>query len=103
MHVQIVLPDTPNAAQTRAADVLVEHLGMILKTPPTIGDASGKSDLQILIGPGDATSDLARGRLVEYSRVAWTTLNLIVIRGGLIALFGVWVLTRRELGTVIRR
>jgi len=51
----------------------------------------------------DATSDLARGRLVEYSRVAWTTLNLIVIRGGLIALFGVWVLTRRELGTVIRR
>lgn len=59
MHVQIVLPDTPSAAQTRAADVLVEHLGMILQDPPTIGDASGKSDLQILIGPGDATSDLA--------------------------------------------
>ncbi len=51
----------------------------------------------------DATSDLARGRLIEYSRIGKTLLGMIVLRGGLIAAVGMWILTRRELGVVIRR
>ena len=51
----------------------------------------------------DATSDLAKGNLVEYSRIGKAFLNLIVIRTGLIAGLGIWILTKRELGTVIKR
>jgi hypothetical protein len=51
----------------------------------------------------DTTSDLARGRLIEWRRIGSDLLRLIVVRAGLIAAFGMWVLTRRELGTVIRR
>lgn len=51
----------------------------------------------------DATSDLARGRLIEWREIGSDLVWLIVIRGGLIAALGMWVLTRRELGTVIRR
>lgn len=51
----------------------------------------------------DATSDLARGRLIEWRAIGSDLVWLIVIRGGLIAALGMWVLTRRELGTVIRR
>lgn len=51
----------------------------------------------------DATSDLARGRLIEWRRIGGDLVRLILLRGGLIAALGMWVLTRRELGTVIRR
>lgn len=51
----------------------------------------------------DATSDLARGRLIEWSRIGSNLTWLIIIRGGLIAAVGMFVLTRRELGVVIRR
>jgi hypothetical protein len=51
----------------------------------------------------DATSDLARGRLIEWRRIGGDLVRLILVRGGLIAALGMWVLTRRELGTVIRR
>jgi hypothetical protein len=65
--------------------------------------ARGVSVVVVSVDDFDATSDLARGRLVEYKRMLDATLNLIVFRGGLIALLGIWVLNRRELGTVIRR
>jgi hypothetical protein len=51
----------------------------------------------------NTTSDLARGRLIEWRRIGDDLVWLIVVRAGLIAGFGMWVLTRRELGTVIRR
>lgn len=51
----------------------------------------------------DATSDLAKGNLVEYRRIGKAFLNLIVIRTGLIAGLGIWILTKREFGTVIKR
>lgn len=51
----------------------------------------------------DATSDLARGRLIEWREIGGDLVWLIMIRGGLIAALGMWILTRRELGTVIRR
>ncbi|MBN2451264.1 MAG: hypothetical protein JXR77_12795 [Lentisphaeria bacterium] len=51
----------------------------------------------------DATSDLARGRLIEWTRIGKDLFGLILLRGGLIAALGMWVLSRRELGTVIRR
>jgi hypothetical protein len=51
----------------------------------------------------DATSDLARGRLIEWRQIGGDLVSLVILRGGLIAALGMWVLTRRELGTVIRR
>lgn len=51
----------------------------------------------------NTTSDLARGRLIEWRQIGNDLLWLIVVRAGLIAALGMWVLTRRELGTVIRR
>lgn len=51
----------------------------------------------------NTTGDLARGRLIEWRRIGGDLLWLIVVRAGLIAALGMWVLTRRELGTVIRR
>jgi hypothetical protein len=65
--------------------------------------ARGVSTVVVSVNDFDATSDLARGRLVEYKRMLDATLRLIVIRGGLITILGIWVLSRRELGTVIRR
>ena len=51
----------------------------------------------------DATSDLARGRLVEGRRIGMAFATLFCLRTGLIAGVGIWILTRRELGTVIRK
>ena len=51
----------------------------------------------------DATSDLIKGNLVEYRRLGAAFFNLILIRSGLISALGIWILTRRELGTVIKR
>ena len=51
----------------------------------------------------EATGDLARGRLIEYARLGRTFGVLVALRSGLIALLGIWVLHRRELGAVIRR
>lgn len=65
--------------------------------------AQGVGLVVVSVDDFDATSDLARGRLVEYSRLGETFAILVVVRSGLIALLGIWVLHRRELGTVIRR
>ena len=51
----------------------------------------------------DATSDLAKGRLIEFTRMGEALLGLVVLRGGLMAGLGMWILTKRELGTVIRK
>jgi len=51
----------------------------------------------------DATSDLARGRLVEIRRIGSALLGMIVLRGGCLAALGMWILTRRELGLAIRK
>ncbi len=51
----------------------------------------------------DATSDLAGGRLVEWARVGTALLGLVVLRGGIMAALGMWILTRREVGLEIRR
>lgn len=51
----------------------------------------------------DATSDLIKGNLVEFRRIGGAFINLILIRSGLISALGIWILSRRELGTVIRR
>jgi hypothetical protein len=50
-----------------------------------------------------ATSELARGRLIKPSRIGAAFLSLIFLRGIPLALLGIWILTRREFGTVIRR
>ena len=51
----------------------------------------------------DATSDLARGRLVENARLVNAVFSLFLIRTGLMVALGVWILQKRELGTVIRK
>ena len=65
--------------------------------------AEGVAAVVVSVDDLDATSDLARGRLIEWRRIGNDLLWLIGIRGGLIAAVGMWVLTRRELGTVIRK
>jgi hypothetical protein len=65
--------------------------------------ARGVGMVVVSVDDFEATGDLARGRLVEYSRLGRTFGVLVVLRSGLIALFGIWVLHRRELGAVIRR
>lgn len=51
----------------------------------------------------DATSDLARGNLVENSRLARSLLTLLLLKTGLISGVGFWIIYKRELGAVIRR
>ncbi|MFA6930200.1 MAG: hypothetical protein WCT05_07725, partial [Lentisphaeria bacterium] len=51
----------------------------------------------------DATSDLTKGNLVEFRRIGGAFLSLVLIRTGIISGIGIWILTRRELGTVIKR
>lgn len=46
---------------------------------------------------------LARGRLIEMRRLAAGVFKLLLFRGLPVAALGMWILTRRELGTVIRR
>jgi len=57
-QVHITVPTTASPSQTRAAEVLAEHLGMVLPTTPTVGSATRDADLTILIGPGKWTDDL---------------------------------------------
>lgn len=65
--------------------------------------ARGVGLVVVSVDDFDATGDLARGRLVEYARLGKAFAVLVALRSGLIALLGIWVLHRRELGTVIRR
>lgn len=65
--------------------------------------AQAVSIVVVSIDDLDSTADLAKGRLVEYRRIGFAFLNLIVIRTGLIAGLGIWILSKRELGTVVRR
>ncbi len=51
----------------------------------------------------NTTGDLAAGRLVEAKDLGWAFLRVIVIRSGLLAGLGIYFLTRRELGLVVRR
>ncbi len=51
----------------------------------------------------DATSDLAKGGLVENSRLIRSFLTMLLIKTGLISGVGLWIIYRRELGAVIRR
>lgn len=59
----------------------------------------------VVVAPDDfdATSDLTQGQLVELSRLATVAGGLVLLRGGALALLGMWVLNRRELGTVVRK
>jgi hypothetical protein len=65
--------------------------------------ARGVSMVVVSVDDFDATSNLARGRLIEYHRIGRAFFSLLILRTGVIALAGMWVLTRRELGAVIRR
>ncbi len=51
----------------------------------------------------DATSQLAKGYLVELSQMVITFVSLIGVRGLIVSFLGIWILSRRELGTVVRR
>ena len=65
--------------------------------------ALGVDKVVVSLDDFDATSDLTRGRLVEFSRMGKALLGLVVLRGGILSAVGAWVLTRRELGAVIRK
>lgn len=50
----------------------------------------------------DATGDLARGRLITWEKLAGTAGGRLGLRTLPLVAFGIWVLTRRELGMVVR-
>ncbi len=51
----------------------------------------------------DCTGDLAAGRLVERGTIVDTLVKVLFLRTGLMALVGIYVLHRRELGLVVRK
>lgn len=65
--------------------------------------AQGVQMLVVTVDDLDCTSQLASGRLVEYSSIGAAFLKVLLIRTGLITLLGIWVLNRRELGLVVRK
>jgi hypothetical protein len=65
--------------------------------------ARGVKVLVVSVDDFRATLDLARGHLIGMPRIAIAFVMLVVLRGLPLALLGVWLFTRRELGTVTRR
>lgn len=65
--------------------------------------ARGVGQIVVSVDDFDATGDLARGRLIETGRIVVALFSLLLFRSGLLLAFGMSILTRRELGTVIRR
>ena len=51
----------------------------------------------------DCTSDLANGRLVETGDIIWTFIRVLILRTGILAGVGIFILNRRELGLVVRK
>ncbi|MFA5205588.1 MAG: hypothetical protein WC708_14425 [Lentisphaeria bacterium] len=58
--------------------------------------------LVVSVDDFDATGDLARGRLVTWEKLGGTIGGLLGLRTLPLVALGVWILTRRELGTVVR-
>lgn len=51
----------------------------------------------------EATSPVAGGELIEWSRVGYLGLHYFIFRGIPIFLFGIWMYRKRELGLIIRK
>lgn len=65
--------------------------------------AIGVGNIVVSVDDLDATSDLAKGRMVEDSRIVTSLLSLLLLKTGLISAIGIWILYKRELGIVIRK
>lgn len=65
--------------------------------------AMGVGQVVVSVDDLDATSDLARGRLVEGLRLTRSFFSLLLFRTGMISAIGIWILTKREMGAVIRK
>lgn len=65
--------------------------------------AQGVQALVVTVDDLDCTGNLANGRLVELSQLNMAFLKVVLLRSGLLALIGIYCLTRRELGLVVRR
>lgn len=61
------------------------------------------SNILVSIKDFDSISDLAKGQLIEWIRILKTLIVMVLLRGGLIATLGIWIISRRELGTVVRK
>ena len=65
--------------------------------------AIGVGNVVVSVNDLDATSDLARGRLVERRRIIHSLISLLVLKTGIMSAIGIWILSKRELGLVIRK
>ncbi len=65
--------------------------------------ARGVQTLVVTVDDLNTTGDLAAGKLVELQELGWAFLKVLVVRSGLLAFLGIFFLTRRELGLVVRR
>ncbi len=65
--------------------------------------AQGVQGLVVTVDDLDCTSQLASGQLVELRDIGSAFTKVLLFRTGVIALLGIAVLTRRELGLVVRK
>lgn len=61
------------------------------------------SNTVVSVNDLDATSDLARGHLVENRRIIRSLISLLLLKTGIMSAVGIWILSKRELGLVIRK
>ena len=59
--------------------------------------------LVVTVDDLDCTGDLAAGRLVERATIFGALFKVLLLRTGLMALVGIIILNRRELGLVVRK
>ena len=65
--------------------------------------ARGVEMVVVTVDDLDCTSDLANGRLVEWRSIGGAFLKVLLLRSGLLAILGIWVLQKREFGLVVRK
>jgi len=59
--------------------------------------------LVVTVDDLDCTGDLAAGRLVEKATIVGAFIKVLLLRTGLMALVGIFILNGRELGLVVRK
>ena len=65
--------------------------------------AMGVKGCVVTLDDLDCTGDLANGRLVEAKTIFWAFVRVLVLRTGILAGVGIYILHRRELGLVVRK
>ncbi len=88
-------------APSRGLDGQVQYKNIAERTAHYVAVAAGS--VVVSVDDLDATSDLARGRMVENARIIHSLISLMLLKTGIMSAIGIWILSKRELGLVIRK